>query len=867
MSTKKYLIEKNAQAFIDTKLCINCGTCRNLCPTEAIQEHQRLICRLCPDCENARSPIIFHLKSRDYSTTKACSIGCPLGIIPEGFVNLVAQGDIQGAYRLLTEKNPLASVCGEICSHPCQDVCKRGTLIDKPIHIRALQNYVLKNARTEELRFITKYDKRIAVVGGGPSGLTAAYDLSKKGYPVTIFEKTDSLGGAMNWGIPEFRLNKGLLREEIQRMEKAVKVVYNTEIGKDITVKGLLEDGYAYVILAVGASCGSKLPLEGSNLPLVYDAASLMRSLNAKKKVELGTKAVVIGGGSVALDTARLLRRLNLDVTALCLEDDEHVPAPAEEVLDAKEEGVPLITASTPVGIEYQDEVITGVKFRKVASLDTSNGQFKINEEPNSDFVVEANMVVFATGQKTDASKLEINLRRNGRINIDDTMKTDKANVYACGDGAADSVNVVQAMASGRKAALAVDDAVWGRSLKQRVEHTLYPSGDDEIIYPVRLERISPVEPEKRYEGKTQPTAVIDTSRLFENIESVSVSGKKVAVVGGGITGLRKAMAYRDAGNDVTVYERNFRLGGELAYYASDLRVNKKDLALVIEKATAGMEIVGGASVGYSIKLKDLASKYDVVFLAIGETGGVKEDILFNNAESVFDIISFMQKQGQGEYLKTLHDKLIVTGGDAMAVDAARVIAGLGKKAILVNPAESFTATDHEVELAINEGVDVYTGTSIDKINGHFIYISGVDLKTAEGKTVNTDAAGVIFGAVRIPQTQMFVKEGLAVDEKGYIITDENGRTNLEHVFAEKISDIVSEKPQKSKFMEAEKPKQEQHFTEGEEIYTEEQAVTEARRCMKCGFEKSDASKCIGCGICAKYCPANAITMIAVQEV
>jgi NADPH-dependent glutamate synthase beta subunit-like oxidoreductase/NAD-dependent dihydropyrimidine dehydrogenase PreA subunit len=254
--------QREAVAGIDAKLCINCGTCRRTCPTEAISEYQRVICRYCPDC--AGGPQMFYDEATIYAGEHACSIACPLGTIPEGYVNKIAEGKFEEAYELIAELNPLPGVCGRICNHPCMDDCKRGLLIDEPVNIRGLKRFVTDRVSPRLKPFIQKYDTRIAVIGAGPAGIMAAFDLSKKGYKVTIFEAGPEPGGMMNTGIPAFRLDKAVLRAEIAALEEAgIEIVYNAKIGKNPTIDDLFKEKYAAVVLAVGATRG--MVLKGFN--------------------------------------------------------------------------------------------------------------------------------------------------------------------------------------------------------------------------------------------------------------------------------------------------------------------------------------------------------------------------------------------------------------------------------------------------------------------------------------------------------------------------------------------------------------------------------------------------------------------------
>lgn len=488
---KAFGAQRAAVAVIDTELCINCGSCRRACPTEAISEYQRVICRYCPDC--AEGPQMFYDETITYARKHACSIACPLGTIPEGYVNKIAEGKFEEAYELIAELNPLPGVCGRICNHPCMDECKRGLLIDEPINIRGLKRFVTDRVSPRLKPFIQKYDTKIAVIGAGPAGLMAAFDLSKKGFKVTIFEAGPEPGGMMNTGIPAFRLDKTVLRAEIAALEEAgIEILYNTKIGKNPTIDDLFKENFAAVIMAAGATRGMVLPIEGAAGDTVYDAVSLMTRINkdvpqtatgSNRAIDYG-RVVIIGGGSVALDTARaLLRKGAAAATCVCIEDDITMPAMPSEIEDSRKEGVQFVTCSAPTRILTEWTTVKGVEFRKVSEIQCDpHGRMKPVTIEGTEFTIDAETVVFATGQKPDlrfiAEGAGLKLNEAGLLEYDpETLMTKREGLFMAGDMVTGKGSVIDALASGRKAALAVDNLLQGRRLRQRVEHTLTPAG------------------------------------------------------------------------------------------------------------------------------------------------------------------------------------------------------------------------------------------------------------------------------------------------------------------------------------------------------------------------------------------------------
>lgn len=504
---REFVMAAPAVAHVDPALCVNCGKCRDICPTEAIEELQRDICRLCPDC--MEGPLQFPEESQAYAPLHACSLACPLGTVPEGYVRLISEGRFQQAYDLVRDLNPLPVICSMICHHPCEDECKRGLLIDKPIAIRALKRFVLGKAEAPPLKFNTRFDRKIAIIGAGPAGITAAADLAKKGYRVKIFEGGPEPGGMMRKGIPDFRLDKDEMRKEIQRLlDAGIEIEYNRMIGKDPTIEDLLNDKYEAVLIAVGACKGFKLPILGHNAEKVYDAVSFMLRANNRVTVDIGKKAVVIGGGSVAMDTARMLRRMGVeDVTCAFIEackcekkGDVLAPAPKSEIQEARDEGVKILDRVTPLRIVAEWMTVKGVEFQKVQSLSTDpKGGICCKGRKGSEFVVNCDTVIFATGQKTDVKAMgeasHLELTEKGTIKFDDrTLVTSNPRVFVAGDATAARGSVVDAMASGRKAALAIDNMMQGRELVSRV-HAKPPrlAPMEEKIYPaVFLEKLEP---------------------------------------------------------------------------------------------------------------------------------------------------------------------------------------------------------------------------------------------------------------------------------------------------------------------------------------------------------------------------------------
>ena len=296
----KKRLHKYSSPRVDSNRCVNCGSCLEACPTGAPREMQRQICRLCPDC--AQGPTMFPNDMVEL-TSRSCAAACPLGHFPEGYVNLVARGDWEGAWKLVSGVNPLPGVLGRICSRPCEEECKRGSLIDKPLPIRTLKREIAAWAENNGLAAKKAYhrniDKRLAVAGAGPAGLTAAVDLASLGYRVTVFEAGPAPGGMLRLAVPAFRLPDEIWRGEFSRaLGEGIEVAYGASVGISPTLQDLPAGGFKAVVLAVGARHGRKLDIPGKDFQGVHTALDFMGAVKSGLPQEIGENVVVIGGGT-----------------------------------------------------------------------------------------------------------------------------------------------------------------------------------------------------------------------------------------------------------------------------------------------------------------------------------------------------------------------------------------------------------------------------------------------------------------------------------------------------------------------------------------------------------------------------------------
>jgi len=447
-------------AFINPSKCVNCGTCREICPAGAIEENQRIICHVCPVC--TEKPGMSPQRMEAVATECSCTTACPLHLSPQGYVGLAREGMYEEAFELIWKKNPLPTICGSVCHHPCEDACKRGILIDNPIKIRGIKKYLSVTEDVKLPKYKRIYDENVAVVGAGPAGLTAAHYLSMMGYEVTVFEAASEAGGMLKHGIPEFRLNREYINRDIKRLQDAgLDIRFDSRISK-YTMEKLREE-YDIVVVAAGTPNSKELRIPGWRLDGVMSAMGFMRQINHGLEVRrhLGQcfkfkdgEAVVIGGGSVAVDVARTALRAGASkVTVVSLETGENVPAHPWERAEAMEEGIHFVEGYSP--IEFQADLfptITGVKFAKVSSFaKDENGRISFTTDENECIEIKADWVVVAIGQTADDFWAEYK---------------DEKDVIFVGDIASNKCSVVDAMANGREAAIKIDAGLRGREVK-----------------------------------------------------------------------------------------------------------------------------------------------------------------------------------------------------------------------------------------------------------------------------------------------------------------------------------------------------------------------------------------------------------------
>jgi formate dehydrogenase beta subunit len=489
-----------------------------------------------------------------------CQYECPVNTDARGYVRAIAEGDFQRAYMIAREPNPFASICGRVCGAPCEAACRRGK-IDEAVAIRALKRFVTERHGIEEEHQHLRADsttpgsvtidsrsilgrlgsssrgQRVAIVGAGPAGMSAAHDLALLGYRTTVFEAQSVPGGMLVLGIPEYRLARDLIRKEIQSiLDLGVDLKLNSRLGTDFDLEQLRQEGYEAVFLAIGAHQSRLLQIEGVENDGVLRAIDFLLNANMGYKVDLGRRVLVIGGGNVAVDVARsALRRIGetedlgtedmrkalaeaqaalrqvaqiaetqpdemkiaidvarsalrlgvKEVYMACLESREEMPADKVEIEDALDEGIKLFNSKGPKKILSAHGKATGVEFLDVASVFDSNGRFNPTFKSNTETTIEADTIILAIGQKSDLSFLKagdgVKVTPRGTIEIDpETLASSAPGVFAGGDLAFGPRLIINAVADGKKAARAIAAYLSGKNLSvSRQAHMTVSTDND----------------------------------------------------------------------------------------------------------------------------------------------------------------------------------------------------------------------------------------------------------------------------------------------------------------------------------------------------------------------------------------------------
>lgn len=523
------MVRSNYVSTIDAEKCVGCGECVEVCPTNAIKLGHKL-------CVNDEVKILPRTEfptdtewgpdkwNPDYRTnrkesldtgTSPCKTECPAHISIPGYIKLASQGRFDEALQMIKKENPFPAVCGRICPALCESACTRNG-IDDSVAIDAIKKFIAERDMHQEHRFIPEikkhFDKKVAVIGGGPSGLSCAYYLAVEGYQVTVFEKESEMGGMLRYGIPTFRLQKDVIQSEIDILKAlGVEFINGVEVGKDITIPALREKGYKAFYVSIGAQKGKSISVIGEDASNVMTGVDFLRE-NAQSPTEenLG-KTIVIGGGNVAIDVARTALRLTNDgVKMFCLEDRESMPALEDEVHEALEEGVLIHNSYGPKRILVKDGKAYGVEFMKCIRTLDDNGKFNPLYDENDCITVEADTILLSVGQQIHWGNLfkgiDVEIHPNQTIKVDpQTLQSSVSDIFAGGDAATGPKYAIHAIAHGKEAAISIhrfvnrgQSLVYGRNNKafvavdkDNVDFSGYDTVKRERVYTVNSNNVS----------------------------------------------------------------------------------------------------------------------------------------------------------------------------------------------------------------------------------------------------------------------------------------------------------------------------------------------------------------------------------------
>ncbi|MBE0430293.1 MAG: NADH-quinone oxidoreductase subunit NuoF [Dehalococcoidia bacterium] len=411
-----------------------------------------------------------------------CSHTCPAGVDVPRYLRFIGLGQFDSALAVIREKIPFPSICGHVCPHPCEAKCRRGQ-VDETIAIRALKRAAAEQGNglwKLKVRAVAPTGKRVAVIGAGPAGLTAAYYLARRGHGVTVFEALSEPGGMMRYGIPEYRLPREILAQEIGDIRSAgVEIRTNTRIS---SVDDLLGDGYHAVFLAIGAHQGTKLGIEGEACPGVIEGVAFLREVNSGSPVSAGRDVAVVGGGNAAIDVARSALRLGAGaVTVIYRRTRDEMPASSEEIEEAIHEGVKFEFLAAPARIERRSGTMDLTCVRMELGEADFSGRRRPVMLPGSEFSMAFDTIIAAIGQMPEAaSTFGLSLKGGNTFESDpDSLATGRDGVFAGGDAVTGPATVIEAIAAGRQAAVSIDKYLGGTGI---IDEVLAPAEDLEAL-------------------------------------------------------------------------------------------------------------------------------------------------------------------------------------------------------------------------------------------------------------------------------------------------------------------------------------------------------------------------------------------------
>lgn len=474
-------------AKVEKSNCVACGKCVEFCPAGAVKLGQKLCDKEGCEVQYPRIPLSSeqpwgeHMWSHNYrdvnrincydTGTAPCKTACPAHIAVQGYLKLAKEGRYDDALALIKKDNPLPAVCGHVCNRRCEDACTRG-IVDEAVAIDEVKRFLAERDLNAETRYIPKktipslkggFDEKIAIIGAGPAGLSCAYYLALTGYKPTIFEKNEEPGGMLRYGIPSYKLEKDLLAAEIDVIRKlGVEIRCGVEIGKDITIEELREQGYKGFYVAIGCQRGRKPGITGENAKGTYAAVDFLREAGAKESFALEGDVVVVGGGNVAIDAARISSRcVDAKISMFCLEQRENMPASKEEIAEALEEGIELNCGWGPKEVLEEDGKVAGVVFKKCIRVLDEQGRFSPEYDEEQTVTIPCKHVIFSVGQAIEwgnmLDNLDLKRRSNGGALADKlTYQTSEPDIFVGGDVYTGPRFAIDAIAAGREGAISL---------------------------------------------------------------------------------------------------------------------------------------------------------------------------------------------------------------------------------------------------------------------------------------------------------------------------------------------------------------------------------------------------------------------------